>query len=71
MDYGILFPDERVPGDVQIPVLDLHTSQFQLIENMRELGLPLEVTVANGLPQYAVFEIKTEAGLGHKRIKLN
>lgn len=71
LEHGVLYPVEAVPEESLSFTVDVHTSQFKLIEWVRRLGLPHEITVADGLPQWAVFEVKLDAGIGRKRIKLN
>jgi hypothetical protein len=70
LQFGTFFPRERklVDGTHN---LNATPEQFKLVEHTRKWGLPLEVTVTNGQPVWAKFEIKLGAGIGHKRIKLD
>jgi hypothetical protein len=71
LQFGIFKPYEPEPSDGEIHSVRAHPSQFNLVEHTRKWGVPIEISVADGFPTWAVFEIKEDVGIGHKRIKCN
>jgi hypothetical protein len=71
LQFGTFRPYEPKPIDNEVHQVRAHPTQLKLVEYIRKWGLPTEISIRDGFPQWAIFEIKFETGLGYKRIQLN
>jgi hypothetical protein len=68
LGYGSLFPTEMVVKK-QVE-FDYSCVEAVLLDECADYGTPIEIKVADGRPVYAIFEVTTPAGRGHKRIQI-
>jgi hypothetical protein len=71
LQFGTFKPYEPDVPDGKVHKVRAHPTQLKLVEHARKWGLPTEISVRDGFPQWAIFEIKFEVGLGYRRIQLN
>jgi hypothetical protein len=68
LQYGDFMPVRMLnlaPCEVEV-----HPAEVALISAIHLYGLPIMIRVADGLPQFAEWEISSEAGTGIRRINL-